>query len=238
MNNKSYSDWNTTEYPENSGNYYIYNPYTMGQGSWAVLTKNNKSGKVVQSALQSELNKFFFGRSEIPSLYERFMKASVSERSKLENIAMTWLTLKIKHIKGQYTEETFPQKNRRFIEGGMYFYIYDAKYKNKLPMWDKFPLIILLQVYGDGFLGLNLHYLPTKERLVFLGKLLTMSNKSDPLLVNISYDYLNGSQRFKEFRPCVKKYLTSHIVSRILPIESHEWVYAAGLNIQQFQYKK
>lgn len=238
---KNYTDYHTIEYPENSGKFYIFNPYVMGQGAWAELTKNNKPGKNVNSQLQKELNRSFFGKAELPNLYERFMRASPEERGKLKDISLSWLTLKIKATKEGYSEETINRKPRQFTEGGMYFYAYDAKHKDTLPMWDMFPLIILLKRSGTGFMGLNLHYLGEEERNVFLEKLISLSkyNKgTDTLLVNISYDYLNGSQRFKEFKPCIKKYLTSHVMSKILPIESHEWAYAASLSVQQFKFNK
>lgn len=59
---KNYTNYHTIEYPENSGKFYIFNPYVMGQGAWAELTKNNKPGKNVNSQLQLELNRFFFGK--------------------------------------------------------------------------------------------------------------------------------------------------------------------------------
>ena len=39
--------------------------------------------------------------------------------------------------------------------GKMYCYWYDPKTKDKLPRWDRFPLVIPIERYGDGFLGLN-----------------------------------------------------------------------------------
>ena len=49
--------------------------------------------------------------------------------------------------------------------GRMYFYHYDPKYKDVLPVYDKFPLVIPMEMYSDGFLGLNLHYLDPYSRL-------------------------------------------------------------------------
>ena len=50
------------------------------------------------------------------------------------------------------------------VIGKMYFFFYDPKHKDKLPIYDKFPLFFPIEIYPDGFLGLKLHYLSTNER--------------------------------------------------------------------------
>ena len=44
--------------------------------------------------------------------------------------------------------------------GKMYMFFYDAKYKDTLPFFDIFPLVFPIEFYSEGFLGINLHYLP------------------------------------------------------------------------------
>jgi hypothetical protein len=46
---------------------------------------------------------------------------------------------------------------------------------------------------------------------------------------------LDASSRLKEFRPCLKKYLYSHIKSRILAVEPEEWDVATYLPVHQFK---
>ena len=53
--------------------------------------------------------------------------------------------------------------------GQMYMFQYDPKYKDVLPYYDRFPLVIPFEqtrrvgiAQGDGFYGLNLHYLPLR----------------------------------------------------------------------------
>jgi hypothetical protein len=53
--------------------------------------------------------------------------------------------------------------------------------------------------------------------------------------IRITYQILEASKRYKEFRPCIKKYLYPHIKSRILGVESHEWDIAMYLPVQQFK---
>ena len=131
-----------------------------------------------------------------------------------------------------------PSVNRKFRIGSMYFFVYDPKGKNELDYYDRFPLVIPLESYSDGFLGLNIHYLPMRYRLYFMRKLMPRAilNDDDEIMrLRISYEMLNASRRYKEFRPCVKKYLYSHIRSRILAVEPEEWDVAMYLPVQQFK---
>ena len=120
----------------------------------------------------------------------------------------------------------------------LYHFYYDPKGKADLPYYDRFPLVLALEKYNDGFLGLNLHYLPIRYRVAFLDKLLdyaVLTPENEVKRVRITYDILTASKRFKEFRPCIKRYLTSHIKSKILTIEPEEWDVAISLPVQQFK---
>jgi hypothetical protein len=57
------------------------------------------------------------------------------------------------------------------VIGKMFLFKYDPKHKDKLPVYDVYPLVFPIERYSDGFLGLNIHYLSQIERAVFLGKL-------------------------------------------------------------------
>ena len=48
----------------------------------------------------------------------------------------------------------------RFHIGRLNMFVYDPKYKNKLPYYDTFPLVLPIERYDNGFLGINFHYLP------------------------------------------------------------------------------
>lgn len=128
--------------------------------------------------------------------------------------------------------------NTKFLLGGLYFFNYNPKLKNDLPYYDIFPLVIPLERYPDGFLGLNLHYLPIQYRYNFLTKLkkFAIYNEQDEIKrLRVTYDLLNASRRYKEFRPCIKRYLNSHIRSRILAVAPQEWDVALYLPVHQFK---
>lgn len=235
----------TIEYPENSGQKYIFEPYLFGKGAWKVLDRNNKPGKYAEKTLQKKLNEFFFKRPDLPFLYERIKNANNIEKNKLKDISNAWLQLKIKALKQniEITGSDVLKDKTVFTTGKMYLYFYDAKFKTTLPKWDSLPLTILLERRTNGFLGLNLHYLPMNERSVLLGKILqsnSIYNKSnDSLVMNLTYDVLKKSGNyFKGYDVCIKEYLYSHIQSKILPIESHEWIYAVLLPLENFHYNR
>ena len=158
--------------------------------------------------------------------------------------SLKWLMAKISELKrpvaipGTIKAETF-RNTTQFMLGGMYFFYYEPKTKDDLPYYDKFPLVLALEKYPDGFLGLNLHYLPLKYRVAFLDKLLDYggiyNDEGDPRRIRITYDILNSSRRFREFHPCIKRYLSSHVKSKILQVQPNEWDVATFLPIQQFK---
>ena len=83
----------------------------------------------------------------------------------------------------------------RFVLGNLYFFHYSPKNAESLPYYDIFPLVLVLARYNDGFLGLNLHYLPIKMRALFLDKLLSYAiyNDEDEIKrIRITYDILTS----------------------------------------------
>jgi hypothetical protein len=179
------------------------------------------------------------------------LKTIAEERSglKMEMLSresVKWFVTKMANLKNTsripntIKREEF-RNTTRFIKGGLFFFFYDPKTKNDLPYYDKFPLVLMLEKYNDGFLGLNLHYLPIKYRVAFMNKLLAygrFDEDGDPVRIRITYDILSATKRFKAFEPCIKRYLTSHIKSRILAVQPEEWETAVFLPVHQFKKAK
>ena len=133
------------------------------------------------------------------------------------------------------------RKVSRFVLGGLYCFYYDPKTKDQLPYYDRFPLVLILDRQKDGFTGLNLHYLPIKYRAAFLNKLMAYAQYKDEdeiKRLRVTYDLLASSKRYREFRPCFKKYLYDHVDSKILAIQPNEWETAVFLPMQQFRKAK
>ena len=153
--------------------------------------------------------------------------------------ARNWLRSKIPALKPTKAQLMSDRERLRHnsIIGRMYFYFYDPKTKDKLPYYDKFPLVIPIERYSDGFLGLNLHYIHPKQRIILLDKLseIATDNKFDAnTRLRISYDYLSRASRMFEAKPCIKRYLFSHVQSRFLEITADEWDIAALLPVESF----
>lgn len=170
----------------------------------------------------------------------------------LSRDAFTWMKKQIQLLKNpvQIARDIVNEKDRKrlnrgstlginskFLIGGMYFFAYNPKMKNDLPYYDLFPLVIPLESYPDGFLGLNLHYLPYRYRFIFLNKLKPLAVYKDDEFkrLRVSYEILNASRRYREFKPCLKRYLTSHIRSRIITVEPNEWDTALYLPVHNFR---
>ena len=153
--------------------------------------------------------------------------------------ARDWLRAKVSELRP--TKTTLMRDRERLknssIIGKMYFYYYDPKTKDKLPYYDRFPLVIPVERYADGFLGLNLHYIHPKQRMILLDKLseTTNNDKYDSTTkLRISYEYLAASTKAFEAQPCIKRYLFNHIDSRFLEISADEWDIAALLPVETF----
>jgi hypothetical protein len=127
-------------------------------------------------------------------------------------------------------------KNRTTI-GRMYFFLYDAKHKDTLPYYDKFPLIFPVDRTPDGFTGLNFHYLPLQLRAQLMDALYDITNNNrydETTKLKMSYNVLKGAEKFRLFKPTFKRYLTSQVRSRFVQIEPAEWDIALWLQTEMF----
>lgn len=122
--------------------------------------------------------------------------------------------------------------------GSMFHFLYDAKHKDTLPYWDMFPLVFPIEPYHDGFLGINLHYLPIPLRARLMDALYTTAltnDKNQAVQLQLSYGILRSASRFRYFAPCVKRYLSSHMQSRFFYVAPKEWDVALALPTARFQ---
>jgi hypothetical protein len=130
-------------------------------------------------------------------------------------------------------------KQRSSVEPGrMYLFSYDPKHKKTLPYYDRFPLIFMIDAAPNGFLGINLHYLPFRQRAILMDALYSLVNNrkfDDTTKLKLSYDLLKNASKYKYFKPCFKRYLGSHVRSRFIEIAPAEWDVALFLPIQRFE---
>ncbi len=159
--------------------------------------------------------------------------------------ARVWFRQKVKELGKVNRHELLKDealiRKQRTAMGQMYMFFYDPKHRETLPYYDMFPLTIMVQKAPGGFYGLNLHYLKPTVRAAFLDKLgETMTNEKydDSTRFRLRYDLLSGVQKYRDFRPCFKHYLTSHIDSRIVMVRPPEWEIAIFLPTEQFAKAK
>lgn len=168
---------------------------------------------------------------------QQLMKTGYQARSRQ---ARDWLRSKIPDLKPtpQKLMQDMERKTTSHFVGHMYFFYYDPKTKETLPYYDRFPLVIPIQLYPDGFLGLNLHYVHPKQRIILLDKLseLATDNRFDmQTRLRINYQVLKSFSKAFEASPCVKRYLSKHVQSRFVEIFGDEWDIAALLPVEQFE---
>jgi len=164
------------------------------------------------------------------------------EQDFLSRKSVAWLQEKVKKLKSPMAlaKEIAKEKSRQggvFQMGGLYHFFYDPLTKRDLPYYDIFPLVIPVKRKDDGFLGINLHYLPPRYRAIFLDKLMglaVLNTNNEPQRLQITYEILEATQRYKEFRPCLKHYLSTQIKSKILTVQPEEWETALFLPTANF----
>jgi len=168
---------------------------------------------------------------------ESLAKEGYTPRS---SAARQWLKAKVGELRptpAALMRDRERLKDKSFI-GKMYFFFYDPKTKDSLPYYDRFPLVIPIERYSDGFLGLNLHYIHPKQRIILLDKLSdTATDKrfDEKTKLRLSYQYLASASTAFQAMPCIKRYLFNHLTSRFLEIPADEWDIAALLPVEQFE---
>ena len=119
--------------------------------------------------------------------------------------------------------------------GKMFFYKYDPKFAKKLPYWDMYPLVFPFERAKGGFYGLNLHYIPPRDRAILMDSLnqYASNDKYDKSTrLELTYGLL---KRYGRAVPCVKRYLGDNVKSSTVRIDADEWEIAIFLPVERFQ---
>ena len=123
------------------------------------------------------------------------------------------------------------------VIGNMYLFQYQAKWADKLPYWDMWPLIFPFDYAKNGFYGINVHYLPPNARTDLMVRLIkaqgTGGNMNENFRLKLNYDIITN---FKPAIPCIKRYLFGQVQGKgLYGISGDDWSYAAALPLQKFQ---
>jgi len=107
-----------------------------------------------------------------------------------------------------------------FVPGNLYLFAYAPKYS--FEGHDRFPLVFVIEMYGNGFLGCNLHYV------------------SPDLRDEIANDLLNksGQSGFAVPPQTLRRYLFSGVQGIPHYIPDNEWKGVVNLPTEKFVDKK
>lgn len=121
--------------------------------------------------------------------------------------------------------------------GHLYMFMYDPKLKKELPYYDRFPLVFPYAKTPDGFMGLNMHYLPYALRIQLLDALMvfkTNNRMDETTRLKYSWALIDGISRYKAAQPCIKQYLSGHVRTQFRQVNSSDWATAMLLPVERF----
>jgi hypothetical protein len=179
-------------------------------------------------------------KSQMQDIFDKYRyDPSIVKKSK------TWfeqqaLLLSKKRITPQMVINNDPanvKSPNSIMPGKMYMFFYDPKLKAELPYYDKFPLVFPFRRMEDGFIGLNMHYLPHRLRIMLMDRLMIFANndKMDATTkLRYSWALIDGVAKFNLAKPCVKRYLTNHLKSQLVNVPADDWTTAMMLPVERF----
>ena len=127
------------------------------------------------------------------------------------------------------------KRNNKPFFGRLNMFFYDPKLKVKLPYYDSFPLVLPLEPYSDGFLGINFHYLPMTLRLELLDRVVDFSNNTKfDESTRLAVDY-SKLKKLSIIKPTLKRYLAGRVKTQFRRIDADEFTVAALLPVQRFK---
>jgi hypothetical protein len=129
------------------------------------------------------------------------------------------------------------EKTTNMIPGKLYMFFYDPKGKDTLPYYDRFPLVFPYAKTEDGFIGLNMHYLPYFYRVQLMSRLMQFSSNrkmDESTRIKYSWNLVKGVSKFKMAESCIKRYITDHMTSTFIEIPAQDWHTAMMLPVEKF----
>jgi hypothetical protein len=129
----------------------------------------------------------------------------------------------------------------RLMLGKLFMFDYDPKGRDTLEFYDVFPCVFIIELYKDGFLGVNMHYLPYIWRAVLMDNLyeiLTNQSMDKTTRLNMimnGYKILKKSAKYRHFMPCIRRYLFDNGRSRYMEVPADEWEIAIFLPLERFE---
>lgn len=136
-------------------------------------------------------------------------------------------------------------KGSEFALGKMYFFEYDALHKDKLPIWDRYPVVIFFDTYKSKagnqiVLGLNFHYLAPALRMAAFRALLkfkTGNGFKKSTKLDFSWSVIKVLAQSKYYEKAIHAYRVDHLKSTLVEIPAQSWEMALFLPLQRWVVK-
>lgn len=124
--------------------------------------------------------------------------------------------------------------------GRLCMFYYNPKHRETLPYYDRFPMIMPIRMDPKGFLGINFHYLPHKQRAILMDVIneKIIKNKryiTDRKKIQMSYAIMKRTIKSPLYVPTIHQYLYSHVKSRLYMVEHELWNIALFLPLERFE---
>ena len=151
--------------------------------------------------------------------------------------SVAWFRNKIKEFGTPTSSDLIRDGKRTSVPtfGLLNMFVYSPKLKDKLPYYDTFPLVLPIETYSNGFLGINLHYLSVPMRIRLLDRLTDFANNKqfdETTTIQANYRALKNVDLIK---PCLKRYLAGYVKSKFRKVEADEFMVATLLPVQRFK---
>lgn len=179
--------------------------------------------------------------SYIDRLEARAFRAGIQKNS---DKALNWFKKEVADMsninrRDLLKDDAFKIRSRT-LPGRMFMYFYDPKHKKTLPYYDRFPLIFMVEKANGGFYGLNLHYLPPKQRAILFDRLNDYtSNKRYDITtrLRLNYKVLKQASKLAFYKPCFKHYLSANVRSKLVEVPADNWETVLFMPTQMFKKK-
>ena len=113
-------------------------------------------------------------------------------------------------------------------------FVYGPKFRKTLPYYDTFPLVLPLEKYKDGFLGINFHYLPIPLRMKLLDRMLDFGGDTFDENTTLEVNY-QAVKAIRLVKPTIHRYLAGYTKSQFRRIDADEFTIATLLPVQKFK---
>jgi len=130
----------------------------------------------------------------------------------------------------------------RLMNGQMVFFKYEPvseSFISRNTYYDKFPLVLITDVYRGGFEGVNLHFVQPDLReflfdAIMRGLPTIKANDEWRTRLQVDYDRLNARKQFKFFKPCYRRYLWKGMKRRPVIVPFQLWEQMVTANTSRF----